>query len=389
MNRKAFGNNLYLFLFLAVNYILWLGGCASPRQEESAETLQEIPLSHAQGFKIFQGDGYKIIEVAQAFPGSHEPFRYLVIEDPQAAFPSSPYHASIQLPAESVIVTSTTHIPHLDLLHETDKLIGFPNLDLISSEQARKMIQQHQIRDLGRGAHTNIEIIIDLQPDWVMISTLGEDLKNLDLLQAAGIPAVINGEYVEQNPLGRAEWIKFTGALLGKLEEANSIFEEIEREYLEAENLVGQIRINQRPTVMAGVMYKDVWYVPGNDSWGAKLLDAAGGRYLFQDQTGTGSVQLNYEYVLDKAQDADYWLGASDFPNLTAMRNTDKRYTDFNAFQEGNVYSYTLRKGPTGGIEYFELGYMRPDLILKDLIKILHPALLPDYSLYFYTRLDE
>jgi len=387
MIHKAL-RNIFLLVF-SLNILYWVGGCASPQQEESTDSLQEIPLSYAKGFKIFQGDGYKIIEVSQAFPGSHEPFKYLVLEDPQADFPQSNYNTSIQLPAESVIVTSTTHIPHLDLLHETDKLIGFPNLDLISSEQARKMIQQHQVRDLGRGAHTNIEIIIDLQPDWVMISTLGEDLKNLDLLQAAGIPAVINGEYVEQNPLGRAEWIKFTGALFGKLEEASSIFQEIERDYLEAESLAQQVAEDQRPTVMAGVMYKDVWYVPGSDSWGAKLLNAAGGRYLFQDQTGTGSVQLNYEYVLDQAQEADYWLGASDYPSLAAMESADKRYADFNAFQQGKVYSYTLRKGPTGGIEYFELGYMRPDLIVKDLIKILHPELLPDYQLYFYNQLNE
>jgi len=387
MTRQALANISFLIFILP--YCFGLGGCASPSQEEKVDTLKEIPLSYAKGFNIFQGEGYKIIEVSQAFPGSHQPFRYLILEDPQAEFPDQNYNASIQLPAESVIVTSTTHIPHLDLLHETDKLIGFPNLNLISSQQARKMIEQHQVRDLGRGAHTNIEIIIDLQPDWVMISTLGEDLKNLDLLQAAGIPAVINGEYVEQDPLGRAEWIKFTGALFGKLEEATSIFEEIERDYIEAENLAGQIEQNHKPTVMAGVMYKDVWYVPGSESWGAKLLEAAGGRYLFQDQGGTGSVQLNYEYVLDKAQDADYWLGASDFPTLSAMRSADKRYADFNAHQKGNVYSYTLRKGPTGGIEYFELGYMRPDLILQDLIKIIHPQLLPDYSLYFYTRLDE
>lgn len=363
--------------------------CAAPREEESQEGLQEIPLSHAKGFKVFQGSGYKIIEVINAFPGSHQPFRYLILEDPQADFPDQNYNATIQLPAESIIVTSTTHIPHLDLLQETNKLIGFPNLDLISSLPVRKMIQRHEIRDLGRGAHTNIEIIIDLQPDWVMISTLGEDLNNLDLLQSAGIPAVINGEYVEQDPLGRAEWILFTGALLGKLEEATNIFREIKEEYLEAERLAKTINKDERPSVMAGVMYKDVWYVPGADSWGARLLQAAGSDYIFDDQKGTGSVQLNYEYVLDEAQDADYWLGASDYASLTAMGRADRRYTDFKAYRIGNVYSYTLKKGETGGIEYFELGYMRPDWILKDLIKILHPSLLPDYEPYFYTRLDE
>ncbi|KEO74442.1 ABC transporter substrate-binding protein [Anditalea andensis] len=385
MSEKSFLS----FFLIPVILILMVTSCSAPREEEIGIELQEILMDHAKGFKIYQGAGYQIIEVTQAFPGNHRPFRYLILNDIQADLPEQMYDATILLPAETIIVTSTTHIPHLDLLHASDKLIGFPNLDLISSEQTRKLIQQHRIRDLGRGAQTNIELIIDLQPDWVMISTLGEDLKNLDLLQAAGISAVINGEYVEQNPLGRAEWIKFTGALMGKFEEANIIFKEIEKEYLAAENLAKKIKQDERPTVMAGVMYKDVWYVPGADSWGARLLHAAGGNYIFDAQKGTGSIQLNYEFVLDEAQDADYWLGASDFQSLSAMGTADRRYADFKAFQIGNVYSYTSKKGETGGIEYFELGYMRPDWILKDLIKILHPDLLPEYEPYFYSRLDD
>jgi iron complex transport system substrate-binding protein len=365
-----------------------ISSCNSP-ENTTNQALDEMGISYAKGFTVFVGEGFRIIEVSQAFPGAKQTYRYLILDNISIEKPEGNFDAVITLPIETVIVTSTTHIPHLDLLGATEKLVGFPNLDLISSKKTRAHIQTGKVRDLGSGAQSNIEMMIDLEPDWVMISTLGEDLKNLDILKSAGIPAVINGEYVEQHPLGRAEWIKFTGALLGKSEEADRIFKRIEKDYLDAISITQDIEPAKKPSVMAGVMYKDIWYAPGSDSWGTQLLNAAGGRYIFEDQSGTGSVQLSYEYVLDKAQDADYWLGASDFPNLKAMEAADKRYTHFDAFRKGQVYSYTSKKGPTGGIEYFELGYMRPDLILKDLIKILHPELLPDYSLYFYSRLNE
>lgn len=371
------------FLFL----ILIHGACDSPKSSNLAD-LVEIPNQYADGFAVFQGNGFKVIEVKQAFPGEHQPFRYLVEEKLDLDLDRSGFDAIVKLPISKIVMTSTTQIPHLDYLGVSDLLAGFPNLDLISSRETRKLIDKGHVIDLGSGAQANIEMIIDLEPDWVMISTLGDDLKNLEILKAAKIPAVLNGEYVEQHPLGRAEWINFTGALVGKFEESNTVFKGIEANYLEAEKLIAE-NIQNKPKVMAGVMYKDIWYVPGSDSWGARLLEAAGGDYLFKEQKGTGSSQLSYEYVLENSQDADYWLGASDFRSLDNMKNADPRYAHFQAFQKGNVYTYTSKKGPTGGIEYFELGYLRPDLILKDLIKILYPELLPDYSLYFYSQLHE
>ena len=377
------------FIFRIFQFCIFLSllSCQSPK-ENNELYLTEIPNSYAKGFAVFQGEGYKVIEVRQAFSGEHPPFRYLIKEVPNLKIDDDGFDAVVSLPVSKVVLTSTTHIPHLDYLGASDLLIGFPDLDLISSPMSRELIEAGKITDLGSGAQANIEKIIDLDPDWVMISTLGEDLKNLEILKSAEIPAFINGEYVEQHPLGRAEWIKFTGALLGKSKEANLKFSQIESDYSQAADLVKNIP-NGRPKVMSGVMYKDIWYVPGADSWGARLLDVAGGDYLFKEQKGTGSVQLSYEYVLEVAQEAEFWLGAADFKTLEEMENADPRYAHFNAFQKGNVYTYTLKKGPTGGLEYFELGYLRPDLILQDLIKILYPEHLPGYSLYFYTKLDE
>ncbi|EAZ80990.1 ABC transporter substrate-binding protein [Algoriphagus machipongonensis] len=360
----------------------------SQQHDKKEFTLEKIELKYAKGFQLFKGNGFWEIEVSQPWTGAEKSFRYLILEKGEEK-PTGDFDAEIQLPVSKIVVTSTTHIPHLDMLNSSDKLIGFPDTDLISSKKTRALVDAGKVMDLGSGPSANPEMTIDTDAEWVMISTLGDDIRYLDLLKNAGVNPVINGEYVEQHPLGRAEWIKFTGVLLGNFEKASEIFEEVENDYFEAVNLTENIPDDKRPSVLSGVMYQDIWYAPGADSWGAKILQNAGGNYIFNDQKGSGSLQLNYEFVLDRAIDSEVWIGSSDFPSIKQMGEMEPRYIAFKAFKNGNIYSYTQKKGPTGGLEYFELGYMRPDLILKDLIKILHPDLIPGYELYFYQQLDE
>ncbi|GMQ27045.1 ABC transporter substrate-binding protein [Algoriphagus sp. oki45] len=372
-------------------YLLFLGLVffvfSCEKKSETALEKNLVPLEFAKGFELFRGENFWEIHVTQAYIGAEKTYRYLVLEE-GTEVEKSGFDAVVQLPISKVILTSTTQVPHLDMLGDTDKLIGFPQTDLISSVAARARIDAGKITDLGNGPSANPEMVIDLQPDWIMISTLGEDLRYLDLFAQANIPALINGEYVEQNPLGRAEWIKFTGILLGKYEEAVAEFEKIKTAYQEAEKLAAQITADNQPKVLSGVMYQDIWYAPGAESWGAQILQNAGGDYVFSDQTGSGSLQLNYEFVLDRAAEAEVWIGSADFPDVKTMGSSEPRYQNFQAWKSGQVYTYTAKIGASGGLEYFELGYVRPDLILKDLIKILHPELLPEYELYFYQKLE-
>jgi iron complex transport system substrate-binding protein len=358
--------------------------------ETNTENLlkKSVPLDFATGFQLYQGEGFWEIEVSQGYAGSSDTYRYLVL-DSGVQLNTNGYDAVVQLPIDAVVLTSTTQVPHLDALGQTDLLMGFPQTDLISSTTARARIAAGKVKELGAGPSANPELVLELQPDWIMISTLGEDLRYLDIFKQAGIPALINGEYVEQNPLGRAEWIKFTGVLLGNYPEALAQFEQIKKDYLEAEVLASSLPETDKPKVLSGVMYQDIWYAPGGESWAAQLLEKAGGSYAFGKEGAAGSLQLNYEVVLDQATDAPIWIGAADFASLEEMGKIEPRYQAFAAWKTGEVFTYTAKKGETGGLEYFELGYLRPDLILKDLIKILHPELLPGYEPYFYQKLKK
>lgn len=138
---------------------------------------------------------------------------------------------------------------------------------------------------------------------------------------------------------------------------------------------------------MSGVVYGDTWFLPGGQNYASRLLKDAGYNYLWSSDESNGFLELSFESVYEKAHDADYWIGVASFKSLSEIGSADNRYTLFRPFREGNVYTYDARKGAQGGSEFLELGYLRPDIILMDLVKIAHPELLPDYELYFHQQL--
>jgi iron complex transport system substrate-binding protein len=159
----------------------------------------------------------------------------------------------------------------------------------------------------------------------------------------------------------------------------------IEKNYLATKKLAGSV--NKKPTVLSGVIYGDAWFMPGGQNYAAKIINDAGANYLWSSDSTKGFLQLSFEKVFEKGHAADLWIGIASFETLDEIANADERYTKFNPYQIKQVYTYNARKGPKGGSEFLELGYLRPDIILKDLVKIAHPELLPGHQLYFHKRL--
>ena len=345
---------------------------------------QTTPLSYATGFTINQQIGYILVQINTPYKNAEKGLRY-VLYPRENEKPNIEADAFIPVPVQSIVCTSTTHIPLLDYLGETTKLVGFPTTDYISSSKMRTRIDSGYVAELGIDNSLNIEKLIELNPDLVMAYTITSDLGQFNKIQEAGIPVLINAEYMELNPLGRAEWIKLAGVLFGKEAKADSVFKGIEKEYLITKEKVSEV--NNLPTVMSGSMYSDTWYLPGGNNYAAKLLTDAGFNYLWNQDTTTGFLALSYEAVLDKAHKSDYWIGASNYTSLKEMKEANERYSFFKPYETGTIYSYNKRIGAKGGSEFLELGYMRPDLILKDLVKIGHPELLPNHELYFYFQL--
>jgi len=373
---------LVFTLWLAVGSLL---SCNS--KKDSGTNPESISVAkYAVGFKVTLVGNSKLVEVKQPYQNATSGYQYLLV--PKGEVPPTHDETTqvIIVPVENIVCTSTTHIPLLDYINETEKLIGFPTTDYISSEKMRKRIDQGKVKDLGIDKGMNIEMLYTLKPSLVMGYTMTKDLGQLKKIQELGTPVVINAEYLEKHPLGRTEWIKFMALFFGKEKEADSVFAEIEKEYLSTQQLVNEVKT--KPTVLSGIVYGDAWFMPGGQNYAAKLLKDAGCEYLWASDSTSGFLQLSVESVYARAKEADLWIGVGSFKKLEEIKATEERYALFKPFKEQQVYSYDARKGAKGGSEFLELGYLRPDLILKDLMKIAHPELLPTYELYFHNRLE-
>lgn len=356
-------------------------------KQESISTIitAENQIEFATGFELYDYSDFKILKIKNISPESDKAEKYILHKKNVQIPDSLKSFTSIVIPVQNIIVTSTTHIPSLEMLDVTETLIGFPGLDYISSEVVRAKIEKGQVREVGQNERINTEIVVDLTPDVLVSFAINESNQTLENLKQAGIKVLLNGDWNEKNPLGKAEWIKFFGALYDKDQKAQETFENIESEYKKAKELASKAAV--KPTIITGNIYENVWYLPKGDSWSALFLADAHTEYFWKDTSGTGSLALSFEEVFDTAQNADYWIGAGLYTSLAEMLQANPHYKEFKAFKEGNVYSFSTKKGATGGAIYYELAPNRPDLVLKDIIKITHPELLENYELQFFERL--
>lgn len=374
-------NRFHLFIFTFLS--LFLFNCKKEIATNDI-ALAKNNIKYAKSLSIVEEKEFTIIKVSNPWPDAKETFTY-VLRKNNCKIPSTySKFPIIDVPLKTSIVTSTTIIPFLEQLGVENKLIGFPHTDYISSEKTRALIDHKKIVNVGQNENLNIEKIIELHPDVLVsfcVDNVNPTLKNLE---QNGIKIVIQADWMEQTPLGKAEWIKLYGALFGKEKEANEIFNAIEKNYNEALALVQNQE--KQPTVLLGSLYQDQWFVPNGNSWLAYYMKDAKGDYLWKKTKGTGSTPLSFEKVLENAHAANKWI-TSSFNSLEDMKKTNPNYAAFDAFKKGEVYSFEVKLGKTGGVIYYEKSPSRPDLVLKDFIKIFHPELMANYEFTFATKI--
>lgn len=366
-----------------------LMACTTRPEERGADqgisSSDTLPLRHAKLFSLSYHRDFKLLTIYKTHQQAQKPEVYYLYEGdtPPSTIPKEAI--AIQIPLQSLAVTSTSHLPHLELIDEGPVLKGFPGLNLISSTYFRKRIAEGAIRDIGNENGLNKEQLIDLMPEMVMGYTLGNNLDSYYDLRRLGIPVVFNAEYLEESPLGRAEWIKVMAAFFNKEAMADSVFSAIEARYMELKKIASAV--SEKPEIISGLMYGDTWFAPGGTSWVAQFFSDAGGQYLWKEQQQSGSLEISFETMLERGQQADKWIGIADFKSKSALSASQSRYQYFEAFQNNELYTYTKLQGEKGGNAYLELGYARPDVVLADIISILHPELLPDYETVFFEKL--
>ena len=378
---------IILFKTILSFLLLSLIGCNQNKEKISTEIItSNNEIKYAKGFKIDSFNGYSILTITNPWPESKQIYTY-ILQEKNAKIPDSlKSFTLVSVPIKKIVVTSTTHIPALELLGVEKTLMGFPSTDFISSLKTRALIDSGKVREVGKNENLNTEILIDLAPDVIIGFGLNNTNTTLYNLQKSGLKVIFNGDWNEKTPLAKAEWIKFFGALYGLETKAKQIFSEIEKEY--NNTLLLAKKAAKKPTVLYGSQFQNQWFVPQGKSWASQFLKDAHADYLWKNTDGTGSVSLSFETVLEKAKSADFWIAPGDFSSLKEMSDSNFHYEEFQAFKNKKVYSYAVNKGEKGGILYFEWSPSRPDWVLKDLIKIIHPELLPNYQPYFFKKLQ-
>ncbi len=381
------------FIFALVFLFALFNSCKETPKNMTIEVSGKVTSTdvlYAKGFTIEKpASGITQITVRTPWPNAESAFTYALVPKNLAAslaLNKEKYDAIVITPIERIVVTSTTHIPALEALGVLDHLLGFPNTAFVSSKKARERIEKGQIKELGNNETINTEMTISLNPDVLIGFGINNQNKAYQTLIRSKVPVVYNGDWTEETPLGKAEWIKFFAPFFGKEKEADSIFKKIESDYTATKLLA--TKATDTPTVLTGGLYKDVWYVAGGKSWMAQFLKDAQTAYLWKSTPEAGSISLSVESVLDMGQKAEFWLNPSMHTSYSEIASANRHYQQFDAYNNKNIFSNAIAKGSTGGLLFYELAPQRPDLVLKDLIHIFHPTLLPEHELYFFKPLD-
>jgi len=364
---------------------------ASPSGTATAEAnpQQPITIRYAKGFTLEYKDAYKILTVTQPWAGAEQALTYILV--PRGSEPPADDGNAtvIEVPVRSFVAMSTTYFPFLEIFGKLDALVAVDDATYVYNPTVREKAASGEIAVVGGGMggpSANIESLLELDPDVIMTSASG--IPELDVypkLEEVGLPVVINGDYLEQTPLGRAEWGIFIAAFFDLEQQASQQFDALVQRYEEVQALAAGVQ--ERVTVFTNTDFQGTWYVPAGESYAAILLKDAGAEYLWEDQPGTGALPLSFETVFEKAKDADFWLNPGFAASLQDLLAMDARYAEFKAFQTGQVFNYNAKVTDTGGMDYFESGVANPDVILKDLIKIFYPELLPEHTLFYYQQL--
>ena len=382
-----------LFILLAV----LLSSCGG-RQTASADGGDTVPFRYAQLLQLVRHDGYTVATIRHPWRQDAVLHRYVLVPaaapvpegSPAAPVPEGfPEGTVIRTPLRRSVVFTTVHCSLLSMLHREASVAGVADLKYIKAPYVQEGVAAGRIVDCGDGMSPVIEKIIDLHPDALLLSPF-ENSGGYGQLEEIDIPIVECAEYMEPSPLGRAEWVRFYGLLYGCEHEADSLFALVDSSYHALRHTVMSESRNPatapKTSVLVDKVTGSVWYVPGGRSTIGQMLSDAGARYPWASDDRSGSIALPFETVLERAGDCDVWLlRYSGQQPLTRQQllSEHRGYNQFRSFREGRVYGCNVEQSM-----FYEDSPFRPDLLLSDFIKILHPDI-PDLpALRYYHKVE-
>jgi iron complex transport system substrate-binding protein len=347
-------------------------------------------IRYAERFTVEKKGKTTLLTVIDPWQGAAGVRQQWILVHSRADIPAgSDTNRVIITPVRKIVAMSTTFLSMISALRESDKVAGISGTALLYDEALRKKVEKGEIQDVGYDDNLNKELVIKIKPDLIMVYGVGgESSAYAGKLAELGVKVVFNADYLENDPVGKAEWIKFFGALFEKEHSADSVFSAIVSEYDSVKKAVIE-KTNERPAVMLGLPWKDTWYISPGNSYISRLIADAGGNYIWKDTRSETSLPYGIESVWTKAANAEYWLNISTVSESSEILAIDPRLAELPPFKNGNMYNNNNRVAPNGGIDYWESGSVKPQVILKDIASILHPGLFPGYSPFYFKKVKK
>ena len=365
--------------------LLLLISCVSNKKTSLEAFNQDIYTpEYASGFKILGADNVQstLIQVFNPWQGAKDvEMSYFISRNGEQA-PAGFTGPTIPAGAKQIVCMSSSYIAMLDALGQADRIVAVSGIDYVSNPYI--IAHKDSIKDMG--PEMNYELLLGLKPDVVLLYGIGDAQTAVtDKLKELSIPYMYVGEYLEESPLGKAEWMVALSELTDSREKGIEIFSEIPKRYQTLKDLTASVE--QRPTVMFNTPWNDSWIMPSTKSYMAQLVNDAGADYIYKENTSNSSAPIGLETAYGLIQKADYWINVGMASTLDELKAVNPKFTDAKSVREKTAYNNNLRLTATGGNEYWESAVVRPDIVLRDLIHIFHPELVSD-SLYYYRHLE-
>lgn len=344
----------------------------------SGQSTEGSVMEYAQLLTMEEAeDGIYFCTIANPWMPERSIIRYLLVPEDQTEAGDAlltqleEQHGSVQLlhtPLDRLALTSTCYGWLLKELGARDAIGAICDKDYLLDEELRQAVEAGTIADGGNSMAPNLENILHARCEALWITPYESASVN-GMGQALALPIIYGADYMETSPLGRAEWIRFYGRLVGKGSEADSLFCIVSQRYDSIAHAHPERPVPSRPKLLTDLPYSATWHVPGGCSTMGILYQDAGFDYLWADDQHAGSLALSPEAVIALGAEADIWLikynncGAD--LSISDLQAQNPLFGEIKAVRERNVFGCN-----TARINYFDVAPYRPDIILEELSAI-------------------
>ncbi|MEE1169028.1 MAG: ABC transporter substrate-binding protein [Alistipes sp.] len=344
-------------------------------------TLDYAP-KEATGFTIFtDAEGNKLLSVTRPWQGDSPQEQTLAIFSSEEAARGYRGEAIIG-PAERVVCMSTSYVAMLDALGLTEAIVGVSGKQYVMNNAVRS---NPEVRDVGYDSSLDFEAMLLLDADLVILYGVSSENSAVTAkLREIGIPYIYLGDYTEQSPLGKAEWVVAVAEIMGCRERGEELFASIVERYEAVKESV--VPVDKPRRAMLNLPYQDVWYMPSDDSYLVRLIHDAGGEYIYKGKNPTaGSKGISLEEAIALVSEADVWLNVGQCNTLDEVRGSAQLFSEMEVVRRGEVYNNNRRRSEGGGSDFWESAIVRPDVVLADLVKIFSGQ---SEGLYYHHKLE-